>query len=118
MDIVESNVAVAGTPEDTPCVRDVLLTDDTALEMAEIFRALSDPTRLRIVSALVSSEMCVGDIADAVEMSVSAVSHQLRLLRNLRIVKSHRQGRKVIYSMDDEHVANIYCYALAHLRHG
>ena len=117
MALIESADVVTGERAQVPCGRGSPLADDTAAEMADIFRALSDPTRLRIVSTLVCNASSVGDLANAVEMSVSAVSHQLRLLRTLRIVKSHRQGRRVIYSMDDEHVVNIYCYALAHLGH-
>ena len=117
MDPMESTTSAIAASAQDPCAQGSLLGDDTAMEMAGIFRALSDPTRLRIVSALVCGEASVGDLAEAVEMSVSAVSHQLRILRDLRIAKSRREGRKVYYSMDDEHVVNIYCYALAHLGH-
>ena len=113
----ESVVTQAGGCAGSRCGHSIPLADDLALEMSEIFRALSDPTRLRIVSVLVCGDLSVGELAASVEMSVSAVSHQLRLLRNLRIVKRRRRGRKVIYSMDDEHVVNIYCYAFAHLGH-
>ena len=105
-------------PEKVAFVQKSALPRTTVERLSRLFSALSDPTRIKILHALtVTDELCVCDLAALAELSVSAVSHQLRLLRALRIVKNRRDGRRVYYSMDDEHVANIYCYALAHLRH-
>src|SRR5687767_4645714 len=75
------------------------------LGLAELFAALGDPTRLRIVAALAAHELCVCDLAAAVGQTESAVSHHLRLLRELGLVQSRRDGRLVYYTLDDEHVA-------------
>ncbi len=75
--------------------------------MAEIFKALSDPSRLKIVTALLLNEHCVCDLAVICHQSDSAVSHQLRILRGLRIVKNRREGKNVYYSLDDDHVISL-----------
>jgi ArsR family transcriptional regulator, lead/cadmium/zinc/bismuth-responsive transcriptional repressor len=89
----------------------------TATYLASTFQALSDPTRIRIVSALSTSELCVCDLAALLAMSQSAVSHQLRSLRDLRLVKSRRQGREIIYTLDDEHIRELYLLGLNHIQH-
>jgi DNA-binding transcriptional ArsR family regulator len=94
-----------------------LLTDMAAVRLAETFRALSDPTRVRIVSLLANAELCVCDLAAALGMSQSAVSHQLRTLRNLRLVRWHREGQQIFYTLDDEHVADLYRRGLDHVAH-
>jgi ArsR family transcriptional regulator len=94
------------------------LDDDTILRLSEIFKLMGDPTRLRIIQALSSGEMCVCDIAAALGMEHSAISHQLRLLRNARVVKYRRQGKEAIYSLDDEHVLRLFSEGLEHARHG
>ena len=90
----------------------------TATRMADLFKALADPTRVRIVSALAQSEVCVGDLAAGLEMGMSAVSHQLRLLRQMRLVRARRQGKHVFYALDDEHVADLFRRGLEHVSHG
>lgn len=85
--------------------------------MAEIFKALSDGSRLKIVTALLVQEHCVCDIAALCGQSESAVSHQLRILRTLRIVKNRRQGKIVYYSLDDEHVRSLLQMSLDHITH-
>jgi DNA-binding transcriptional ArsR family regulator len=95
-----------------------LLGDVTAVRLAETFKALSDPTRVRIVSLLAEAELCVCDLAAALGMSQSAVSHQLRTLRDLRLVHWRREGRKIFYALDDEHVADLYRRGLEHVAHG
>ena len=77
---------------------------DTTESMSGIFKALADPTRLRIVQALILEELCVCDISAAIDVSISATSHQLRLLRNLRIVKNRKEGKMVFYSINDDHI--------------
>jgi DNA-binding transcriptional ArsR family regulator len=95
-----------------------LLADpSTAGQLAQVFRAMADPTRVRILSALTCAEMCVGDIATALNMTVSAVSHQLRLLRELRVVRKRREGKHIYYALDDEHVQELFALGLEHVRH-
>ena len=79
---------------------------DQVLEMADIFKLLGEPTRLKIVLSLINSELCVCDLAAAMEANVSTVSHQLRLLRNARLVKYRKEGKMVFYSIDDNHIAD------------
>lgn len=90
----------------------------TVEAVCETFRAVADPTRLRIVFALSAGELCVCDLAAALGMSASAVSHQLRLLRGLRLVRRRRVGRNVFYTLDDGHVLRLLREAAAHARHG
>lgn len=85
--------------------------------LARIFAALGDPTRLRIVAAISEHELCVCDLAAVVGQSESAVSHQLRTLRSLGVVRSRRDGRRVYYALDDDHVTTLYGQALDHIRH-
>jgi len=95
-----------------------LVDDTTAARLAEIFKALSDPTRLRVVSLLAQAELCVCDLAVALGVSQSAMSHQLRTLRDLRLVRRRREGRQVFYTLDDEHVADLFQRGLEHAEHG
>ena len=98
-------------------VRDSLPDPRTMVELAQIFKALGDPTRASIVAALAQQELCVGDLAAVLDMSVSAISHHLRLLRSLRIVHGRREGRHLYYLLDDEHIIDIYRCGLDHVRH-
>jgi ArsR family transcriptional regulator len=83
--------------------------------LADMFKALGDPTRLKIVTALVAVELCVCDLSAVCGLSESAVSHQLRILRNLRIVKYRRDGKIVYYRLDDDHVESLVRQSLAHI---
>jgi DNA-binding transcriptional ArsR family regulator len=94
-----------------------LVESPTANRLAETFKALSDPTRVRIVSLLTDAELCVCDLAVALGMSQSAVSHQLRTLRDLRLVRWRREGRQIFYALDDEHVADLFRRGLDHVAH-
>jgi ArsR family transcriptional regulator len=85
--------------------------------MAGLFGALADPTRLRIVAALASGELCVCDLAATVGLSQSAVSHQLRVLRDRRLVDARKEGRRAYYHLDDEHVTTLYRQAREHALH-
>jgi DNA-binding transcriptional ArsR family regulator len=96
----------------------LLLEDTTAMRLAETFKALSDPNRVRIVSLLAEAELCVCDIAAALDMSQSAVSHQLRTLRDLQLVRWRREGRQIFYTLDDEHVSDLFQRGLEHVTHG
>jgi DNA-binding transcriptional ArsR family regulator len=88
-----------------------------AEQLAQVFHALADPTRVRVVSALVGAELCVGDLAAMLDMSISAISHQLRLLRELRVVRRRREGKHIYYALDDEHVGDLFARGLEHVRH-
>ena len=87
----------------------------TVEALAETFRVLGDPSRLRIVDALSGGELCVCDIAAVAGISESAVSHQLRLLRGMRLVRPRRAGRQVFYALDDQHIVELLRQALTHV---
>ena len=93
---------------------EILLTEK-AQRMAEFFGALADPNRLKLISALAKQELCVCDLAALVKMGESAVSHQLRLLRTLRLVSYRKVGRNVYYRLADRHVINLYREVAEHL---
>jgi ArsR family transcriptional regulator, lead/cadmium/zinc/bismuth-responsive transcriptional repressor len=84
--------------------------------LPEIFRVLGDPTRVRILDALSRTELCVGDLATQLGLTESAVSHQLRLLRNTRIVRTRRDGRMIFYALDDKHVLTLFRQGLRHVQ--
>lgn len=88
---------------------------DTLQGMTDIFKALSDPNRLKIVIALATCELCVCDLAAVCGASDSSVSHQLRILRNLKIVRYRREGKIVFYRLDDHHVHSLISQSLAHV---
>jgi ArsR family transcriptional regulator len=96
----------------------MLLKENTSTHLADLFSALSDPTRLRIISVLLDGEMNVGEIAAQLGMTESAVSHQLRGLRQMRLVRARKNGRQVYYALDDDHVAKLYRMGLEHVDHG
>jgi DNA-binding transcriptional ArsR family regulator len=92
-----------------------ILSTDKAKQMAEVFGILADPNRLRLISALASQELCVCDLAALMKMTESAVSHQLRLLKVMRLVSYRREGKNVYYSLADNHIINLYCSLAEHL---
>jgi ArsR family transcriptional regulator, lead/cadmium/zinc/bismuth-responsive transcriptional repressor len=94
------------------------LSPELAERLADIFAAMSDPTRLRIIAALSHHELGVGELAALVEISESAASHQLRLLRAQRIVRARKSGRQVFYSLDDDHIHDLLDRAVEHVQHG
>ncbi|HGY56279.1 MAG TPA: ArsR family transcriptional regulator [Caldithrix abyssi] len=96
-------------------VSGVLPSADINQSMAEAFKALGDPTRLRIVQALALEELCVCDLSALIDVSVSAISHQLRLLRNLKLVKFRKEGKMAYYSLDDDHVRELITITRAHV---
>ena len=85
--------------------------------MVDIFKALSDPTRLKIVLSLLHQEHCVCDIAVLCNQSDSAISHQLRILRTMKILKNRREGKIIYYSIDDDHVVSLIKVSLDHVEH-
>jgi ArsR family transcriptional regulator len=92
-----------------------LMSPHAVEALAETFRVLGDPTRVRILDALSGGELCVCDIASLVAISESAVSHQLRLLRGMRLVRPRRSGRLVFYALDDQHIIELLRQALTHV---
>ena len=96
----------------------MILNRKASHHLADLFNALSDPNRLRIISALLKSELNVGRIAASVDLSESAVSHQLRGLRQMRLVQARKAGREVFYSLADDHVARLFQLGLDHVEHG
>ena len=92
------------------------LTDPATIDaMAELFKVLGDPTRIRILQALHDTRLCVCDIAETLNMTQSAISHQLRVLRQARLVRAQREGRSVFYDLDDDHVARMFEQGLLHV---
>ena len=94
------------------------LDENTSLHLSDLFGALSDQTRLSIISALLEREMSVGEIAASIKLSESAVSHQLRGLRHMRLVRPRKQGRQVFYCLADDHVAQLFQMGLEHVEYG
>lgn len=93
------------------------LSEENAQRMALTFKGLADPTRLKLLDELLRGEVCVGCLAEATQTSQSAVSHQLRVLRNLRFVSSRRDGQQVFYRINDEHIGELFKLALDHALH-
>jgi DNA-binding transcriptional ArsR family regulator len=98
-------------------VADASLDETAAERVAETFKALSDPTRVRLIAALAEGELCVHDLAALLDMSQSAISHQLATLREMNIVAYTREGRHVYYRLDDDHVRDFFYQALEHTQH-
>lgn len=88
---------------------------DTQLQIAELFKGFADPTRVQILFLLLEKEMCVNDIAAAVALSQSAISHQLRSLKQIHLIKFRREGKNILYSLADDHVRTILQMGLEHV---
>ncbi|WP_028974354.1 ArsR/SmtB family transcription factor [Spirochaeta cellobiosiphila] len=102
--------------ENVDFVEDKLIPEDDIVDISELFKILGDPTRMRIVAALRIKELCVGDLAALMEISLSGVSHQLRLLKKSRIVKTRRDGKMIYYNLDDAHIESIIDIARLHIK--
>ena len=96
-------------------VRQVMPQDEMLYDLAELFKVFGDTTRIKILYALFSKEMCVCDIADLLGMTHSAISHQLRVLKQARLVKFRKEGKIVFYSLDDCHISQIFSCGLEHI---
>ena len=94
-----------------------VLADKYVQPMADIFKVLGDPTRIKILELLSRETMCVNNIALLLNMTPSAISHQLRLLRHNKLVKNSKSGKEVMYALDDEHVLTLFAQALDHVKH-
>jgi ArsR family transcriptional regulator, lead/cadmium/zinc/bismuth-responsive transcriptional repressor len=103
-------------PRDTAARRLSLMGARTVERLADTFRILGDPTRVKILDSLSAGELCVCDIASLVGISESAASHQLRLLRGMRLVRPRRSGRLVYYAVDDHHILELLTQALTHVQ--
>jgi len=104
-------------PTDTSIEHPAALDEHTAAHVAELFSAFSDTSRVRLISVLVEGEQNVGTLAEAIDLSESAVSHHLRVLRQMRLVEARREGRQVFYSIDP-HVAELFHHGLDHIENG
>ena len=121
--IAESRISVDAC--DTGCINadrvarfcKRLISHKEADDLAGIFQVMGDPSRLRIISLLSQGELCVCDIAAALGMSQSAISHQLRVMRMTKLVKHRREGRVAYYSLDDDHVQKLFTQGLDHIGH-
>ena len=102
-------------PSATETRRSRLIGADDVQALADTFRILGDPTRVRILDVLAGGELCVCDLAGLVGSSESAVSHQLRLMRGMRLVRPRRAGRQVYYSIDDQHILSLFQQGLRHV---
>jgi len=96
-------------------VRENMPQEENLYDLAELFKVFGDTTRIKIIYALFASEMCVCDIAVLLNMSQSAISHQLRVLKQARLVKFRKEGKVVYYSLDDDHIKHIFDQGLLHI---
>jgi ArsR family transcriptional regulator len=96
-------------------VQEQMASTDQLFELADLFKAFGDSTRMRILNALLQSELCVCDLVDIIGMSQSAISHQLRVLRSAKIVKHRKEGKNVYYSLDDNHIRQLLKDGLEHV---
>ncbi len=107
------------TLHSTPTLQKLAELDDiTSSRLAEVFKILGDATRIKLLALLTTDEMRVSDIAEALSMGQSAISHQLRVLRNARLVKFRKDGKEAWYSLDDDHVVKLMRQGLDHVSHG
>lgn len=96
-------------------VRDAMPQEEMLYDLAELFKVFGDTTRIKILCALFEAEMCVCDIASLLNMTQSAISHQLRVLKQARLVKYRKEGKVVYYSLDDSHIKSIFDQGLLHI---
>lgn len=98
-------------------IKESIIEEEKIKLLSDTFKALADPTRLKMIYVLSKSPLCVCDIAQLLDMTQSAISHHLRLLRNLKLVKFRKEGKMVIYSLDDDHVLELFSQGLDHVNH-
>ncbi|MDP4118727.1 MAG: metalloregulator ArsR/SmtB family transcription factor [Bacillota bacterium] len=96
-------------------IREMMPCEETLYDVADLFKIFGDCTRIKILCALFESEMCVSHIAELLSMNQSAISHQLRVLKNARLVKIRRSGKEVFYSLADDHIKTIFNQGLEHI---
>lgn len=112
---IYSDIQIVKSPEIQP-VKPELLDAPSVTALAETFKVLGDVTRVRILDAISRTELCVGDIAELLGLSESAVSHQLRLLRGMRLVRPRRAGQMIFYALDDQHIVRLFDEGLEHVQ--
>jgi ArsR family transcriptional regulator len=96
-------------------VKPLLPSEESLFDLAEIFKVFGDTTRIRILFCLFEHEMCVNDIAELLDYTQSAISHQLRVLKNAKLVTSRREGKQILYSLSDDHVRTIIDQGIEHI---
>ena len=101
-------------PEKVQRASEAMLADDVVTNLAETFKILANQTRLKLIQALSHEELSVGDLAVLLDMTESAISHQLRLLRGMRLVRYRKDGKQVYYMLDDQHVQQLFTAAVEH----
>ena len=99
-------------------IKKIMPSDDLLFDIAEVFKVFGDTTRMKIISALLEAELCVGDIAEITNSTQSAISHQLRVLKQAKLVKFRKDGKIVYYSLDDDHISTLYEIAKKHIEEG
>lgn len=114
-DSCKAGTAIIANIKDVPPVREYLPKDEELYDLADFFKVLGDSTRIKILYALFSAEICVQCLAELLSMSQSAVSHQLRILKQARLVKFRKEGKFMFYSLCDEHVTQLITQGMAHL---
>jgi DNA-binding transcriptional ArsR family regulator len=98
-------------------IKSCMIEDTDALRLSDVFKLLGDQTRIKIIFALSCCDLCVCDIAETIGMTQSAVSHQLRLMRNMKLVKFRKEGKSVFYSLDDDHILQLFKQGMEHVKH-
>ena len=111
----ENRIQTVMHPEQVEAMQDKLMDDRSLMRLVDFYKLFSDMSRLKILYLLSMEEMCVCDLAALLNMTQSAISHQLRILRSSRLVKSRKQGRVVYYSLDDAHIGEIFSLAFTHI---
>lgn len=96
-------------------VKKNMISEDKLFDIAELFKVFGDSTRMKIIAALLKEELCVGEIAVVTNSTQSAISHQLRILKQAKLVKYRKEGKIVYYALDDDHISKIYKLALEHI---
>ena len=99
-------------------IKKTMPSDDLLFDIAEVFKVFGDTTRMKIISALLETELCVGDIAEITNSTQSAISHQLRVLKQAKLVNFRKDGKTVYYSLDDDHIVELYEIAKKHIEEG
>lgn len=113
----ERDKSIIPVEPDDNCIISELPDTETLYDLAELFKVFGDSTRIRILAALMGKEMCVYHLSEELEMGQSAISHQLRVLRSSGLVKATRNGKEMVYSLDDNHVKTIFAQGLEHIKH-
>ncbi len=115
MDEIEDNESAASTEETIQAAKDALVDEELLYDLSDLFRIFADTTRIKILYALTIKDLKVSELAEIVGVSQSAISHQLRTLKQSRLVKFKRQGKNVVYSLCDDHVNTILSTGMSHI---